>query len=340
MNKWIEKYEQATNDYLHSLKSLQMSERTYRNYKKRLDYFKEFWIEKNNGVPSEQPTTADVKAWRDALLDSGLKISTVRQYMTEFGSFCERFSNADYGEEIIFDYNPVNKHIIPKERGGAKPYDDILSDDNLAKLWSFRKPYGYCGEFLRNQTIVTLALDSKLRNMEILDLKPNMIDFEYGEIEVIGKGNKYRVVDISPISVLAIKLYMEKERPKHLTDDDYLFGTTSSHEFGGNTTGSEEWHRGSSAWLSALIERHVYAITGVHNVRSHDLRHLGAKLDLNSGMSAEQLQGLLGHSSLTTTQIYSGRLKQKRGRESIGKVIEEKKRWESILAKMVAKETA
>ena len=73
-----------------------------------------------------------------------------------------------------------------------------------------------------------------------------------------------------------------------------------------------------------MVESHVFAVTGVHNIRSHDLRHVGARLDLNSGMDHYALQSKLGHANPQTTQIYSGKLMARVGRSSAKEVIAER----------------
>ena len=75
-----------------------------------------------------------------------------------------------------------------------------------------------------------------------------------------------------------------------------------------------------------MVERHVYAITGVHSVRTHDLRHVGARLDLNNGMTFEELQAKLGHANFGTTQRYSGKLVHRRRRQSARLVYDERAR--------------
>ena len=78
--------------------------------------------------------------------------------------------------------------------------------------------------------------------------------------------------------------------------------------------------------ISSLVERHVRTVTGVEGVTSHDLRHVGARLDLNNGMRLEELQAKLGHSSYDTTQIYSGRLTARRGQQKAREVFAERER--------------
>lgn len=107
----------------------------------------------------------------------------------------------------------------------------------------------------------------------------------------------------------------------------------------GARSDSEPWHRGTGQWLSSVIERTVRAITGVSDIRSHDLRHLGSRVGLNSGEETkEMLQAELGHSSITTTEIYAGNLQARRGRESAKMVVAERDKWAEENARIAAKQ--
>ena len=97
-------------------------------------------------------------------------------------------------------------------------------------------------------------------------------------------------------------------------------------EHGKGDNKGEEWHAGTRQWLSDVVRRHVKAVTGVDMIRSHDLRHVGARLDLNSGMTFEELQAKLGHESVSTTQVYSGKLTSRKNRRLTKVVQEEKER--------------
>lgn len=331
---YFETYENAVNDYLSDLVHKDMSAKTLDVYGRILRYFKEHKSETSEWDTA--PSVHDVRSWRDALLDKGTSKKTVCYYMKVLRGFFEYATDPDLSDVQYFETNPVNKKLFPvvKKSEETKPYDKILDAEDIKKLWANDPGKHRDRLWERNYAIVTLLLDGKIRNAELLDLKLNDIHFadEEDEFNYLivnkGKGNKYREVDLNDISVTALKLYLKSGlRPEHLSDDDYLFGTTAEKKFGGKAFGCEEWHRGGTAWLSKLVERHVKKVTGKSGFRTHSMRHNGSVLELNSGTPLEVIQAELGHASVQTTHIYAGRLQSKRHRVNMAEVNAVRDEW-------------
>lgn len=325
MSEFIKKYDEAVRVYVKDLKNTGSSAKTVANYCNVLRYFGEHW---GNSNPQKDPCVTDIRAWRDSLFtENNLQKSTVKQYLKALSAFFCYCSDPSWGEDKIYKSNPVAKRLFPQtKKEEQRPYDILMPDEKVALLWkneciSNRRQ----DMWPRNYAIVVLLLSTELRNGELLDLTPNDIDWDYGEVTVErGKGNKYRIVDLPEIAKTAIQIYLSSGiRPEYASDDEPLFGTTAPKEYGARVTGNT-WHKGTTQWLSGIVERHVKAVTGISDIRTHDLRHIGARLDLNNGARAEFLQMKLGHASLTTTQIYSGRLTARRGRESAKRVFAER----------------
>ena len=320
-------YDTATNDYLSELTHKGMSDKTVLSYANINKYFKEFKSE-NSGWKTA-PSIMDVRGWRDSLLDKGTSKKTVFGYLKILRLFFEFAADPELGDDRYFDTNPVQKKVYPiiKKSDEAKPYDKVLTAEDIKKLWE-NKRTAYSDKFwARNYALTVLLLDGKIRNAELLDLRLCDIHFADEEdpfnylIVEHGKGDKYREVDLNNISVSALKLYLKSGiRPADLSDEDCLFGTTAEKKFRGATTGAVEWHKGSSQWLSGVVERHVKNVTGKSGFRTHSLRHNGAIMELNSGASMEEIQAELGHSSVSTTHIYAGRLQSKRTRMNMADV--------------------
>ncbi len=323
----IKAYTANVNLFIADHKAAGTSETTTTNYSRRLAYFRDF-LEKYAFDPCAEISgidTAMIRAYRDDLSGTGLKAGTVRQYLVELKAFFEVVIDPALGYSPITPriegrrINPVSSRMFPKITQADRQYDKVLIEADLKKLWENKCPAGnaaMAATWARNYAIVMLLLDSKIRNAELLNLRLEDVDFGRGELLVRrGKGGKVRYVTLTEISLTAIELYLASGmRPDHLSDSDYLFGTEAVKgikpgEGGGNARKGAEWHKGTSQWLSQLVERHVRNITGKAGFRTHSMRHAGAALDLNSGERLERIQAELGHSSVRTTEIYTDRLK-------------------------------
>ena len=324
----LEKFDAATSTYLQNLRMKNTSEKTLRAYATRLRLFRDFWISRcDDAEPETDPDYSVILAWRDAMLNGGRKATTVKQYLKELSYFFSAFRKPLFGEELQYPTNPVEEEFYPKIE--FRPYDIILPDTKLSRLVFNECPMPQMKPMWpRNYAMVAILLTSQIRNSELLDLRLCDLDFVNDEINIEhGKGNKYRCVQFTPFAQSAVRLYLASGiRPADVPDTAPLFGTTSAHTYGSFTVGAEPWHRGSSQWLSSIVERHVSAVTGVGNVRTHDLRHIGSRLLLNAGASMEFVQSELGHNSITTTQRYCGRLMQRRGQNSAKEVLSEMSR--------------
>lgn len=319
----LEKYDAAAQEYLTRLQFKNLSPNTLRNYSRTLRLFRESLVQNAEQDAEQDVSYTDIGRWAQSMVEAGRAPSTVNQYLTELGDFFDRATRRSFPSELRYPENPVSDEVRPKVV--KRPYAEILTDEQVKALYRNEPPTGqYAALWPRNYAMMMLFLNEKIRNAELLDLRLSDVDFLHHELTVEnGKGRKYRVIDLTPLSEAALRLYLESSiRPADVSDSDYLFGTTAAHKkAAGKTDGAEKWHRGTGVWASGVIERTVKAVTGVSGVRSHDLRHVGSRVCLNAGESLEQLQGELGHASKTTTEIYSGRLQQRRRRESAQSVL-------------------
>lgn len=331
MKTLIERFDANVRNFIENHKMIGTAETTVRNYALRLRYFRDFLLSVlipaalAEGIEKTYISACDIKKWRDTLLHDGLKAGTVRQYMIELKVYFNYVIDPDMACDAITEgnqdgthRNPVNDRLYPKVAAeNAQPYHHVMTDDTMEKLWVNRCPAGNIRmkeTWERNYAIVVLLLDSKIRNAELLSLTLSDVDFDRRELEIRrGKGNKDRIVTLSEISLTAIRLYLASGlRPAYCTENDYLFGTEAAKgEFatGGNARAGEKWHKGTSQWLSQLVERHVRNITGQEGFRTHSLRHAGSALDLNAGECLERIQAELGHASVVTTERYTDRLR-------------------------------
>jgi integrase/recombinase XerD len=149
-------------------------------------------------------------------------------------------------------------------------------------------------ESLRDQAILELAYASGLRLSELKNLRLEQLHLEAGFINVIGKGNKERVVPVGRKAVEAMNRCIEVARPKLVTPKSpaNVFLTKRGTPFASVTL----WLRIKKRIARAGISR---------NITPHMLRHSFATHLLEHGADLRVIQELLGHASIGTTEIYT-----------------------------------
>jgi integrase/recombinase XerD len=154
-------------------------------------------------------------------------------------------------------------------------------------------------ENLRDQAILELAYASGLRLSELKNLRLEQLHLEAGFINVIGKGNKERVVPVGKKAIEALNRYIETARPKLVTPK------SPANVF---ITGTEKRKRGTpfaSVTLWLRIKNRVKRAGVSRNVTPHMLRHSFATHLLEHGADLRVIQELLGHANIGTTEIYT-----------------------------------
>lgn len=156
---------------------------------------------------------------------------------------------------------------------------------------------------LCDQAILELAYASGLRLAELRNVRLEQLHLDAGFINVIGKGNKERVVPLGRKAVTAMQRYLEAGRPKLVTQKSpaNVFLTKRGTPFAPVTL----WLRVKQRVRRSGIER---------NVTPHMLRHSFATHLLENGADLRVIQELLGHASISTTEVYThvagGRLRE------------------------------
>ena len=319
MNSLYDKLNKASAEYFRRLAMENLSQNTIANYKNVVQSFTDFV-----GETEQTDEYVAVVAWKTKLFENGLSPASIKQYLVSLQIFFGAVSHRSYPEEIRFGENPIDKTLLPKIP--ERPYPIILTDEQVIMLYRNTPPTPhYKPMWPMTWAMMMLLLNEKIRVSELTELRLSDLDYNDHILTVrSGKGRKYREVDLCDLSEAAVAIYLDSGlRPDCLSDDDYLFGNTSSKVKGdvGNKSGALRWHKFSTTAVSQKVERVVESITGVSDVRAHDLRKVGSRVCLNAGQSIEELQGQLGHAQISTTQIYTSRMGSRKGRDSARAVL-------------------
>ncbi len=167
-----------------------------------------------------------------------------------------------------------------------------LSNDEIKKLLEPETPE--TPEVLCDQAILELAYASGLRLSELKNLRLEQLHLDAGFINVIGKGNKERVVPVGRTAVAALNRFIEAGRPKLVTPKSpaNVFLTKRGTPFAAVTL-----------WLH--IKNRVRRAGVERNLTPHMLRHSFATHLLEHGADLRVIQELLGHANISTTEIYT-----------------------------------
>lgn len=191
--------------------------------------------------------------------------------------------------EKIRSENPAENIKLPKFH---KPLPVTLSSENVTALLQapdLTTPLG-----LRDYAMLEILYSCGFRVTELISLEYSQINFEVGYVRVVGKGNKERLIPIGEIALEAVSDYITKARGV------LLKGRSSNTLFVSN--------RGAAMTRQAfwyVIKKYTEQVGIEGEISPHTLRHAFATHLVNNGADLRVVQMLLGHSSLSTTQIYT-----------------------------------
>lgn len=174
----------------------------------------------------------------------------------------------------------------------GQPLPGSLSEQDVELLLAAPEVTNALG--FRDRTMLEMLYATGLRVSELVNLKFDQISFRQGVVRIIGKGNKERLVPVGEEAMSWLESYMSQARKTilHERQCDYLFVTNR----GDSMTRQAFWH---------IIKRHAKKAGISKELSPHTLRHAFATHLLNHGADLRVVQLLLGHSDLSTTQIYT-----------------------------------
>ncbi len=226
-------------------------------------------------------TTSDLRLWISHLAASGLsarsirrKVSALRSYYRYLCARCGAKSNPAAELRTARPPKELPVYIRPDE------LNEVIDSGLEASEF----------EDLRNELILTMFYSTGIRCSELMNLRDCDIDIARGELKVLGKRNKERIVPFGPELSDMIERY-KQTRPSGPGPDGELFTRAD----------------GRALYRKAIYNIVHRALDGVHARRTspHVLRHSFATDMLNSGADLNSVGKLLGHASLETTQIYT-----------------------------------
>lgn len=262
-----------------------LSKNTIESYSRDISSLVAF-LEKRGISDPRAVTEREIAAHLDRLREKKLSPGTVGRNIVSIRQFF-RFLLT----EGIVAEDPLRNTVPPKT---AKTLPHSLSLDEVEKL--LLEPLGKnSDEASRDSAMLEVLYATGLRVSELVAVEINRLNLDHGYVIVMGKGSKERIVPVGRAAVEKVGEYLRESRPRLLGDraSKYLFVTKRT---GTKMSRQRFWGIVKSYALSAGIRSRI---------TPHVLRHSFATHLLERGADLRVIQAMLGHSDISTTQIYT-----------------------------------
>lgn len=292
--------------FLSSLDARDASEHTKRSYRTSLSQYLG-WLDTVDGVEWTRPPRRTLRAYLAELDGRGLSRSTIGNRLAalrSFYRFCRRQGWVE-GDPWASVVTPRKSSRLPRvmDVDDIERLLDVIPGSGGHSVGQARSSETPGALELRDRAIVECAYSAGLRISEIATLRLSDVDLRRGEVRVLGKGRKERIGLLGAPARDALDAYLRAGRPELAGADDAgaLFLSSRGAALGA---------RGVRLRIDRLVKR-----AGLpEHTTPHTLRHSFASHMLDGGADLRVVQELLGHASLSTTQIYThvspGRLRE------------------------------
>ena len=260
-----------------------MSANTIRAYRSDLRQFFE-WYDVNGPALVADVDLQVLTAYLQTLHDRQLAATTIARHLISIKMFFRYLVLEGILLQTVADLlnSPKLWQHLPK----------VLSLDVVDRL--MEAPNSDDRFPLRDRALLSLLYATGCRVSEITNLRRGDLHMDQNFARCVGKGNKERIVSLNPLAQANLSTYLENERAALVADDrhDWLFVTKRGNQL-------------SRIMVWNLVKKYAVRVGCSSDVSPHTLRHSFATHMLAGGAEIRALQEILGHASISTTQIYT-----------------------------------
>ena len=270
----------------------QFSPYTKRSYKNDLLQFCDYLKSEFKVFDVERVSFKHIRNFVGSLIRGGFKNSSAERKLAAIKSFFSFLTKKGYIKS-----NPARLVKSPKKEIRVPSF---LTQEDAKRLMNLN--YGKKLTDVRNRTILELLYGTGMRAQELCQLDIDSINISRATVKVKGKGGKERILPLGEVVFSVIQNYFNvRERLLKKKEEKALF----LNKFGS---------RLSTRSLQRIVNKYIKKVAMLSKASPHTLRHTFATHLLERGADIRSVQELLGHSSLSTTQVYThitvGRLKK------------------------------
>jgi len=278
-----------------------VSAHTVRNYESDLRQFFEYIAPANNGKHRspriDQIDHLTIREWLSTLHSDQKKKTSIARKLAALRTFFQFLVR-----EGIVESNPAKIVATPRKE---KKLPVHLSIEDAIRFIETPDPETGFGK--RDRAILELLYATGMRVSELVNINLRDIDFKNKLLRVFGKRRKERIVPFGDPAMKALQDYLTVR-------EKFLMNAPATKRDAQPLILNYQGTRMTTRSVGRLVEKYIRLCAGIHDISPHALRHSFATHLLDGGADLRDIQGLLGHARLSTTQIYT--------HVSMGKLIE------------------
>lgn len=272
----------AYQDYLQKEKNYSLL--TLRAYLDDIKSFQNYLSEEFDGLPLEKISYSQIRSWIVVLVEDGISNKSINRKISSLKSYYKFLLKIKQ-----IEFNPLVKHKslkVPKKVQVPFSEKELVAISNIEIL-------NNDFESIRNKLIIELFYTTGIRRAELLNLNMNNFDKYAKTLKVLGKRKKERIIPLLECTVGLIDLYLhERSKLENIQDHDVLILSKKGKIL-------------SETFVYRMINSYFSTVSEKVKKSPHVLRHTFATHLLNNGADLNSVKELLGHASLSSTQIYT-----------------------------------
>ena len=230
-------------------------------------------------------TTTFIRSWLASLKDDEVTSRTINRKISTLKSFFK--FKLKQGK---IDNSPMGNIISPKI---SKRLPVFIKEKDLADLVKSLNTNSEDWDGLNTKMLITVFYSTGMRLSELINLKERQVDFSRKQLKILGKGNKERIIPAGMELLEAIREYINEKRKIFEKTDDALLV---------NSKGKKLYSKYAYNLVKNILTEEVKTLD---KKSPHVLRHTFATHLMNNGANLDAVKELLGHASLSSTQVYT-----------------------------------
>lgn len=257
---------------------------TIENYGRDLIEFQTFFKQLDNQLSWESVDSDVIRDWMESMMDKGNTATSVNRRLSALRSFY-RFALS----RKLVERDPSRKVFGPKRK---KPLPQFVKEREMDTLLD-KNMWTDDYEDSLARTILITFYETGIRLSELVGLDDEAIDFISRELKVTGKRSKQRIIPFGDELADVLKNYMySRDKTFPIREDEALFV-------------NKKGMRVSTSQVQDIVRKNLSKVTTLKKKSPHVLRHTFATAMLNHDAGLESVKKLLGHESISTTEIYT-----------------------------------